>query len=263
MSEQLLVVLLGIILALLFALKSRETFIIKYGNPFKDQDLLSFEPDAKGTRLFATSPDTCPLDRPEYDAGLCYPECEDGYNGIGPVCWAYTKDIGPGILADFRTCQGSYADGGMELHDGYVDIGLLCFYPGRWDAECEGGDDGKDAFGNCFAWNVRLKIDPPDIKPKGLRCPGRTFQLTSLFDLLGDGLGKISESLGGDASIGEGLKTNINNFTDLVDGLCYRKCPANEPHHISGMPYLCTKGDRGLSYGRGVGTIPPLIAFGA
>ena len=23
----------------------------------------------------------------EYDAGLCYPECELGYNGVGPVCW--------------------------------------------------------------------------------------------------------------------------------------------------------------------------------
>ena len=24
----------------------------------------------------------------EYDAGLCYPECDLGYNGVGPVCWS-------------------------------------------------------------------------------------------------------------------------------------------------------------------------------
>jgi hypothetical protein len=29
----------------------------------------------------------CP-DGQEYDAGLCYPKCDAGYNGIGPVCWA-------------------------------------------------------------------------------------------------------------------------------------------------------------------------------
>jgi len=23
----------------------------------------------------------------EYDAGLCYPKCKTGYNGVGPVCW--------------------------------------------------------------------------------------------------------------------------------------------------------------------------------
>lgn len=23
----------------------------------------------------------------QYDAGLCYPYCNNGYNGIGPVCW--------------------------------------------------------------------------------------------------------------------------------------------------------------------------------
>jgi hypothetical protein len=28
------------------------------------------------------------------------------------------------------------------------------------------------------------------------------------------------------------------------------------------MPYLCYEGSRGLSYGRGVGEIPPIIRFG-
>jgi hypothetical protein len=29
------------------------------------------------------------------------------------------------------------------------------------------------------------------------------------------------------------------------------------------MPYLCFKNSRGLSYGRGVGEVPPIFHFGA
>lgn len=31
-------------------------------------------------------PDSCGPDK-EYDAGLCYPRCRDGFDGVGPVCW--------------------------------------------------------------------------------------------------------------------------------------------------------------------------------
>jgi len=43
--------------------------------------------------------------------------------------------------------------------------------------------------------------------------------------------------------------------------LCYKRCPEGM-RHVPGMPYLCFKGTRGLSYGRGVGDVPPLFAFG-
>lgn len=49
-----------------------------------------------------------------------------------------------------------------------------------------------------------------------------------------------------------------SEYTDRVDGLCYKKCPKDYPFHIPGMPYLCYKGGD-LSYGRGVGKIPSLI----
>lgn len=51
-----------------------------------------------------------------------------------------------------------------------------------------------------------------------------------------------------------------NDRTERVAGLCYRKCPQHLPERIPGMPYLCYKGE-GLSYGRGVGSVPPLIRF--
>jgi hypothetical protein len=48
------------------------------------------------------------------------------------------------------------------------------------------------------------------------------------------------------------------NYNDRVDGMCYRKCPKELPHHIPGMPYLCYIGGD-LAYGRGVGKIPHMI----
>ena len=33
----------------------------------------------------------CPPEK-EYDAGLCYKRCREGYNGVGPVCWAKGPD---------------------------------------------------------------------------------------------------------------------------------------------------------------------------
>lgn len=44
-----------------------------------------------------------------------------------------------------------------------------------------------------------------------------------------------------------------------IDGLCYKGCPADTPHRVKGMPYLCSSASRvgdgrgGTSYGRGVG----------
>ena len=29
----------------------------------------------------------CVGSTPDYDWGLCYPNCEAGYDGVGPVCW--------------------------------------------------------------------------------------------------------------------------------------------------------------------------------
>jgi hypothetical protein len=52
-----------------------------------------------------------------------------------------------------------------------------------------------------------------------------------------------------------------DSHPDLIDALCYGKCPAKIPNHVPGMPYLCFKGTRGISYDRGVGDIPPIFTF--
>lgn len=184
-------------------LKYRETFVVKYGNPVNNEDLISFDKNAKGRRLFGITPDTCPANKPELDAGLCYEPCEHGYHGVGPVCWANTVNVGIGKVMELRSC----ADSGYA---GWTDTGLLCNEP----IQC--GSGWEFFTKGCWGGNVR---------PKKLTC---------------DGYGDREE----------------------VDGLCYKRCPKEMPRHVPGMPYLCFKGTRGLSYGRGVGDVPPLFAFG-
>jgi len=185
-------------------LKYRETFVVKYGNPINDEDLISFDPNAKGTRLFGITPDTCPANKPETDAGLCYEQCVIGYHGVGPVCWADSKNVGSGTIPElhFR----------METHKSWGSI------------KCTGGRPFRfQGYNDCYTitWPV-------------------PYQLCSEYDE-------------------DGKKVRGDN----VAGLCYKKCPKNLPNRIQGMPYLCYRGGRGLSYGRGVGDIPPMWTFGA
>lgn len=196
--------LLVAVVLLIIGLKARETFVVKYGNPFNDEDLISFDANAKGKRLFGITPDTCPADKPEYDAGLCYQDCEIGYNGVGPVCWAETKNIGIGKVMKLLNCPESG-------YPGWTDTGLLCNEP----IQCGKGWE----FFTKGCWGGRIRT-------KRLTCD------------------KYPE------------------HKDQIAALCYRRCPPDKPRHVPGMPYLCFKGTRGLSYGRGVGTVPPIFAFG-
>lgn len=201
--------ILIVVIAILFGLlKYRETFVMKYGNPFDDEDLISFDRNAKGTRFFSTTPDTCSSTKSDLDAGLCYEPCESGYHGVGPVCWADSTNVGIGKVMELKSCS----DSGFNNWD---DWGLLCWNPIR-TVDCK----FRGLFGECW--------------------PG----------LVGGELGA--------------KQLTCDNYGDReeVDALCYKRCPENLPRHVPGMPYLCFKGTRGLSYGRGVGEVPPIIRFG-
>lgn len=201
-------ILIALIAILYGIVRMKETFVLKYGNPFNDEDVVSTDPNAKGTRLFGITPDTCPCEKPEYDAGLCYERCEQGYHGVGPVCWADTADIGVGRVMLPESCEES----GMG---GWTDTGLLC---SRWNSKCVYWDWGL--LGGYWTGCAETGA-------KRLSC-----------------------------------KRYDGKFPDQIAGLCYRKCPPELPNHVPGMPYLCFKGTRGLSYGRGVGDVPSIIKFG-
>jgi hypothetical protein len=192
----LLLVAILVAYALLKHREMREPFVVKYGNPFDGEDLLSFERNAKGTRLFSTTRDTCPLNKSEYDAGLCYEPCDDGYNGVGPMCWAHTQNVGIGTIP------------GLEAYKERVTM---------W------GSIGCSR--------------------------GRSFRFKGYDDCYEFDMWKLRQVCYDDR--------------ENKDGLCYRKCPKDKPDRVPVFPYLCAALPRGLGYGRGVGSIPPLFHFGA
>jgi hypothetical protein len=188
-------------------LKYRERFTVKYGNPFDGEDLFSFDRNAKGTRIFSITPDTCPLNRPELDAGLCYEQCEEGYSGVGPVCWARSQNIGVGTIPSLEWYQEPSLSWGI------------------WGCNGPKRDKAFTGYRDCYEinlWKARQV------------CPDRTDR---------DG--------------------RVHKNRENKAGLCYDECPKDLPDRIPGMPYLCAKLTRGLSYGRGVGTVPPIFHFGA
>jgi hypothetical protein len=61
-----------------------------------------------GTPVTECSPDQ------EKDGALCYNRCAPGYDGIGPVCWAHTTDVGAGTLPSLRGCDAGQRDDGTS-----------------------------------------------------------------------------------------------------------------------------------------------------
>jgi hypothetical protein len=223
------VIVLGAVVAYTM-LRYRETFIIKYGDTSAGEPLLSYEDDAPGTRLFSIwDSDTCPpgepnRDKTEYEAGLCYTPCKPQYNGVGPVCWAETEDIGVGKPVGLEPCP-----------QGWVNDGLICRQP----ITCATG--WKFFTEGCSGGRLRGRLDGGGI----CDWPDKGVLPNWLL-----------EKRGGNP------KDWIATHPDKIAGLCYRKCPKDKPNHVPGMPYLCYEGKHGLSYGRGAGVIPPMFGFG-
>ncbi len=190
----------------------------------------------------------------EYDAGLCYPVCQTGYRGVGPVCWQQCPagSIDDGALCRINaiiTAKESYGRGagtplgcsGTEDKDG-----ALC-YP-----KCNAGYSGVGP----MCWQQC----PSGYTDDGLTCRRDAHIFGK--DSYGRGVGTIPP-IGG---CGSGKEN--------VAGLCYPVCRAG--YYGAGLfcYQYCPSGytDDGLtcrrdahifgkdSYGRGVGT--PLHACG-
>ena len=224
--------LLVVLIALLFVFnKAREHFGVVVGT----KDIVTTDTNTEsGTEIFSTWPNTCPPNKSDLDAGLCYEKCRAGFRGVGPVCWAITENIGIGRPIGLEPCP-----------DGWSNDGLICREPIKcasgWDFFKEGCSGGRlrgrlDNGGICDWPQDRNKL------PSWLKEDGEIEQEI--------GRGKAKKKIK--------KKAIVASHPDRVDGLCYRKCPKEYPAHVPGMPYLCYKGE-GLSYGRGVGSVPSLL----
>jgi len=128
----------------------------------------------------------------ELFGGLCYPNCDAGYDGAGPVCWSHYESIGVGVL---RGCPSGWTDDGLICREsitwdpcprgwnddgalcrapltykpcqpGWKDDGLLCREP-TWHDPCPPGwhDDGASCRDE-----MTLAACPSGWKDEGLTC---------------------------------------------------------------------------------------------
>ena len=219
--------LIALILVLFAIVKGREHFGLVVGGP---KYITTDTNTQQGVEIFSTTPNTCPPNKTDLDAGLCYEKCRPGYHGVGPVCWADTVNIGTGLPVGLEPCP-----------HGWVNDGLVCRQP----IKC----NPIDTHGSVWPWNWT-----------GGNCEGGRLQ----GRLNGGGICDWPQDRG---NLPDHLvdKSNPKNYIahhpERVDGLCYKKCPTEKPNHVPGMPYLCMAGTT-LSYDRGVGTVPPLLRVG-
>jgi hypothetical protein len=134
----------------------------------------------------------------EYDAGLCYPYCRAGYQGVGPVCW--------------QACPGNFTDTGLDCLKpaaygrgfGYVTQSLC---ESKENAPCETWGDWGLWYPYCrpnyynFGCCICSPQCPDDMLDIGISCQKGSYQR---------GLGTIP------ASCPAGQENNA--------GLCYAVC---------------------------------------
>ena len=73
------------------------------------------------------------------DGGLCYPPCDAGYTGAGPLCWSNYTSIGVGVL---KGCPAGWDDAGLICGKNTKPNGVgtaLRIYGGGCRTSCPGG----------------------------------------------------------------------------------------------------------------------------
>ena len=127
----------------------------------------------------------CEPDQDE-DGGLCYPKCDGGYSGVGPICWTNNIGVGVGVL---KGCpEGDWQDQGLICAK---KSGQIC------GDDCGKGWDGcrrRGLFGECLG--------------------GCREGCSNIY--LGELVGKFNND--------SRLKCP-SDHPEEVDGLCYKPCP--------------------------------------
>ena len=243
----------------------RENFTLSMPSSLGGKEILKLDSHSlsiTGKEIASVTPFTCPPDKPDLDKGLCYEKCRTGYHGVGPVCWADTFDRGVGTPVGLEPCPSGWTNDGLTCREplkstmepcpqGSRDVGGTCWGPVRTDCgdDCSKGWDDcrrRGLFGMCIGgcrescWSVdgiTRQLHERNLKVTGGNIVGR----------LNKGGVCPNTDPGGPSE-----------NTEKLDGLCYKKCPADKPFPVPAMPYLCYAGGD-LSYPRGAGKVPSLF----
>jgi hypothetical protein len=216
-----------------------------------------------GVEVLTTAPNTCTGTHGSSEGGLCYENCKPGYHGVGVRCYADTFGIGAGTVLGLEPCPDDDSDG---TH--WVNLGLICT---RWKSKCFYW--GTDIIGH---WWTGCPQSVGRLDHGGI-CPGpqdfgdydneiKEWQKAAAkgeptTDPLTHQMETVAQAVAANHKTCADIeKVGTDKHTEKIDGMCYKKCPADYPEHVPGMPYLCYKGGD-LSYDRGGGMVPPLFRF--
>jgi hypothetical protein len=176
------------------------------------------------TKKMITEVGSIPTDCPpgtENQGGICYPSCAPGYDGVLGRCWARIQKVNTvGRLPDKAGCPNGWRDDGTSCWDDLKTTGGGCRGGNTYECGRLRGAFGED-------WGAKWCTNPIQCDPVVTTGSG-TIKMT-LFQ-----------------------RQSCAVDEDMVDGLCYKKCPAGMGR-VPGAPYDCrTNGDISTDRGAGV-----------
>ena len=108
--------------------RMRENFRLALPQAVGGQELLRVDTVSLGIggqEIISRTPFTCPPDKPDLDAGLCYPKCRPGYTGSLTTCRVDSFNRGVGTPVGLEPCPS-----------GWNNDGLTCREPLGWNDRC-------------------------------------------------------------------------------------------------------------------------------
>jgi hypothetical protein len=210
-----------------------------------------------GVEVFNSAPNTCVGQKGSLEGGLCYNNCRQNFHGLGVRCYADSVGIGPGTVVGLEPCRDGYRTEGLVCSNVGWDsckyntvIGCIGGFTGDFYGRLNNGGvcPGPQDFGGNFDDEYK-KWKRSNDKPDPVIDPHTQKMETA-----------AQANTAGHKTCDDIATVGNDKHTEKIDGLCYKKCPADYPHHIPGLPYLCYKGGD-LSYDRGGGDIPAMFSF--
>jgi hypothetical protein len=189
-------------------------------------------------RGVGTIPPSCDSDHADRDWALCYPNCQSGYTGVGPVCW--------------QNCGSGYVDDGAFCRKPLVTVAKQTYGRGVGTIPFDCGSKQYD-FGLCYP-HCRSGFNGV-----GPMCWGSGWDF---FKSYGRGVGGIPTSCtGGNSEYQAGLcYTPCRSGFYPVGPVCWEECQGRD------VGALCETQSLDIyakdTYGRGVGVISSVCDSG-
>ena len=152
------------------------------------------------------------------DAGLCYEQCDSGYNGVGPVCWGYCPrgwvNCGAGCAQDSNECVMMLSDQISSPLMVAGNVALIAVTAGAATGATVGANAAKAAAKTATA--AAIKIAAKTAAKAALRSQVRHAMRIGLSQAAKQGAKAIAKDLAMDSAISAALSTTMANIGSAV-----------------------------------------------